>query len=84
MQPFFDISDVARYIRGIDWWRELWSDTAGIEIMSIGEQACHDVAWEEYLASRDPAKPEEKWDLDMMAAEGGKYYNTIQLVAKVV
>ena len=84
MQPFWDVPDVARYIRGIEWWRELWSKTAGIEIISIGEQACHDIAWKEYLASRNPNIEEEKWDLDMMAAEGGKYFNTIQLIAKVV
>jgi len=27
---------------------------------------------------------EEKWDLDMMAAEDGKYFNTIQLIARVI
>jgi hypothetical protein len=32
----------------------------------------------------NPCVEEEKWDLDMMLAEGGKYYNTIQLIAKVI
>ena len=84
MQPFWATPEVARYIRGIDWWRELWSKTEGIEIITISEQACHDIAWKEYLASRNPSDPDEKWDLDMMAAEDGNYYNTIQLVAKVI
>ena len=85
MQPFFcDVREVAKYIRGIDWWRDLWSKTEGIEIITISEQACHDIAWEEYLASRNPNIEEEKWDLDMMEAEAGKYYNTIQLIAKVM
>jgi len=84
MQPFWDVPEVARYIRGIEWWRELWSDTVGIEIINISEQACHDIAWKEYLASRNPSIKEQKWDLDMMAAEDGKYYNTIQLIAKVI
>ena len=84
MQPFFGVRDVARYIRGIDWWKELWSKTEGIEIITISEQTCHDIAWKEYLASRNPNIEEEKWDLDMMEAEGGKYFNTIQLIAKVI
>jgi SAM-dependent methyltransferase len=94
MQPFWDVPEVARYVRGIDWWRELWSKTTGIEIINIGEQACHDIAWEEFLATLDPNKGKEftfedlehmdRWTLDMKAAEGGKYYNTIQLIAKVI
>ena len=84
MQPFWAVKDVARYIRGIDWWSELFNKAEGIEILTISEQTCHDIAWAEYLANLDPNNDEQKWDIDMMAAEGGKYYNTIQLVAKVV
>ena len=83
MRPFWDVPDVARYLRGIEWWKDLWSKAEGIEIVSISEQACRDIAWKEYLATRNPNAEDEKWDLDMMAAEGGKYYNTIQLIAKV-
>jgi SAM-dependent methyltransferase len=83
MQPFWDdVPDMARCIRGIEWWKDLWSKAECIEIVNISEQACHDVAWKEYLASIDPSG-EDKWDLDMMAAEDGKYYNTIQMIAKV-
>ena len=35
------------------------------------------------IKSSDP-NSEEKWTLDMMAAEDGKYFNTIQLIAKVI
>jgi len=84
MQPFWDVPEVARFVRGIEWWRELWSDVPGIEIVEISEQTCHDIAWEEYLASRNPNIEDEKWDLDMMEAESGKYFNTIQLIAKVL
>ncbi|MCL2536660.1 MAG: hypothetical protein FWE51_00005, partial [Coriobacteriia bacterium] len=48
------------------------------------EQKCNDIAWEEYLAIQDPTSEDGKWTLDMMEAEAGKYYNTIQLVAKVL
>jgi len=82
MQPFWN-KDVAEAIRSIDFWTQLWKSEAGLEIVSIKEMDCHKLAWDEYLASRNPDKEDEKWDLDMMAAEGGKYYNTIQLIAKV-
>ena len=88
MQPFWNEPDVARSVRGIEWWKDLFSKAEGIEIINISEQACHDIAWEEYLASLDPSGGdqlgEDKWTLDMKAAEAGKYFNTIQFVAKVV
>ncbi|MCL2412092.1 MAG: class I SAM-dependent methyltransferase [Treponema sp.] len=84
MQSFWNEPLVAKTVRGIEWWKDLFSKAVGIEIITISEQACHDIAWKEYLVSRDPNNEEEKWDLDMMAAEGGKYFNTIQLVAKVI
>jgi len=50
--------------------------------------ACHDIAWEEYLESLNPGTEdnwgEDKWTLDMKTAENGKYFNTIQLIAKVI
>ena len=79
MQPFWDVPEVAATVRGIEWWRDLWRRAEGIEIVNISEQACHDIAWEEYLRVED-----DKWVSDMMAAEAGKYFNTIQLVAKVI
>jgi SAM-dependent methyltransferase len=93
MQPFWDVPDVARCVRGIEWWKDLFSKAEGIEIVNISEMVCHDIAWDEYLASLDPKKGEkftldaeyvDKWTLDMMKAEDGKYYNTIQLIAKVI
>ena len=83
MQPFWSVPEVAATVRGIEWWKDLWSKAEGIEVMNISEQACHDIAWEEYLVSIDPCG-EDKWTLDMKAAEDGKYFNTIQLIAKVV
>jgi len=83
MQLFWAVPEVAKTVRGIEWWRDLFGRAKGVEIISISEMACHDIAWEEYLASIEP-NGEDQWSLDMMAAEGGKYFNTIQLIAKVV
>jgi SAM-dependent methyltransferase len=80
MQPFWAVPEVAKTVRGIEWWKGLWSKTESIEIVSINEMACHDRAWEEYLTSIDV----DQWTLDMKAAEDGKYFNTIQLIAKVI
>jgi SAM-dependent methyltransferase len=88
MQPFWDVPIVARCVRGIEWWKDLFGKAKGIEIVNISEMACHDIAWKEYLASLDPNGgdewAEDKWTLDMKLAEDGKYYNTIQLIAKVI
>jgi cyclopropane fatty-acyl-phospholipid synthase-like methyltransferase len=78
MQSFWDDPDVAKTVRGIEWWKDLFGKAEGIEIVTLSEMACHDIAWKEYLAVED-----DKWVQDMMKAEGGKYFNTIQLIAKV-
>jgi len=83
MQRFWDVPEVAKTVRGIEWWEALFGKAEGMEIVNLSEMACHGTAWEEYLASIDPCG-EDKWDLDMMAAEDGKYFNTIKLIAKVV
>ena len=83
MQPFWDDPLIAKTVRGIQWWQDLFSKAEGIDIVNLSEMACHNIAWEEYLASIDPCG-EDKWTLDMMKAEDGKYFNTIQLVAKVI
>jgi SAM-dependent methyltransferase len=83
MLPFWDVPEVAKTVRGIEWWMDLWRKAEGIEIVNISEMDCHDIAWKEYLASID-SSGEDKWDIEMMAAEDGKYFNTIQLIAKVI
>jgi len=83
MQPFWNVPEVAKTVRGIEWWKDLFSKAEGIEIINISEMACHEIAWKEYLASIDPCG-EDKWTFDMMSAEDGKYFNTIQLIAKVI
>jgi len=83
MQPYWAVPEVAKTVRGIEWWKALFGKAPGLEIITISEQTCHHIAWDEYIASLDPGG-EDKWTLDMKAAKAGKYFNTIQLVAKVV
>jgi SAM-dependent methyltransferase len=79
MQPFWEVPEVAKTAHGIEWWKNLFGKAKGIEIINISEMACHDIAWEEYIASIDPDS-EDKWTLEMKASENGKYFNTIQLI----
>jgi cyclopropane fatty-acyl-phospholipid synthase-like methyltransferase len=81
MKPYWDDPEVARTIRSFDWWKDLWSGTEGIEIVDISEMACCKQAWDEWVASPGPYAVEDRV---MMEAEGGKYFNLIQLIAKIV
>jgi len=81
MKPWWNDPEVARTIRSLDWWKDLWHKTEGIEIISISEMLCCKQAWDEWLKGTHPVAAE---DIEMMEAEGGKYFNLIQLIAKVI
>ncbi|MCL2562854.1 MAG: methyltransferase domain-containing protein [Oscillospiraceae bacterium] len=81
MKPWWNEPEIARTIRGLDWWKDLWRKTSGIEIVDIREMACHKQAWDEWLTGYIPEAAE---DIPMMEAENGKYFNTIQLIARVI
>ena len=72
---------MARIIRSLDWWKDLWNGTEGIEIADIREMACCKQSWDEWLASPSPYAVE---DVEMMEAENGQYFNLIQMIAKVI
>lgn len=80
MQPFWN-DEIARTIRSIDWWENLWQKTAGIEIVNIQEMACCKQAWDEWLTAYHPVVAD---DIKMMKAEGGNYFNIIQMIARVI
>ncbi len=80
MKPFWS-DEVARTIRALTWWKDLWGEAEGIEIVDIREMNCCKQAWDEWLASPNPYAVN---DIKMMEAEGGKYFNLVQLIAKVI
>ena len=80
MKPFWN-DEVARTIHSLDWWKELWSREKGIEMIDVREMLCFKQAWDEWLTGYHPVVAE---DIKMMKAENGKYYNLIQLIAKVI
>jgi len=81
MKPWWNDPEVARTIRSLDWWKDLWCKADGIEIVDISEMDCCKQAWDEWLTGYIPEAAE---DIEMMEAEGGKYFNFIQLIAKVI
>ena len=80
MKPFW-IDEVERTIHSLNWWKELWNKAEGSEIVDAREMNCCKQAWDEWLASPNPYAKE---DIKMMEAEGGKYFNLLQLIAKVI
>lgn len=80
MQPFWN-SEVERTLHSLDWWKDLWSQEKGIEIIDCREMACCKQAWSEWLTGYHPVVAN---DIKMMEAEGGKYFNLVQLIAKVL
>lgn len=80
MKPFWN-PEVAKTIHSLDWWKELWSREKGIEIIDIREMHCCKQAWDEWLTSNWQGIEEDK---KMMKAENGKYFNLIQMTAKVL
>jgi len=80
MRPFWN-EEIARTIRSLDWWKELWGKGAGIELVDVREMACCKQAWDEWLSAYHPVVA---GDIEMMKAENGQYFNLIQLIAKVI
>ena len=80
IQPFWN-SEMARTLHSPGWWEALWRQTAGIELITVREMACCQLAWQEWLTGDHPIVA---GDIKMMQAEDGKYFNLIQLVAKVI
>ncbi|MCH3916143.1 MAG: methyltransferase domain-containing protein [Spirochaetia bacterium] len=80
LQPFWN-SEMERTLHSLGWWQELWEKTAGIEMVDSREMTCLRQAWNEWLTAYHPVVAEDR---KMMKAEGGKYFNLIQLIAKVI
>jgi cyclopropane fatty-acyl-phospholipid synthase-like methyltransferase len=80
MKPFWNY-EVARTIHSLDWWKDLWKKAEGIEIVDIREMLCCKQSWDEWHTSYWEGIEE---DIRMRKAENGKYYNLIQMIAKVI
>lgn len=61
------------------WWRELWQKEPGIVVAMCQEMECLRRAWAEWLQSPSPYAQR---DIPMMEAEGGKYFNLVQIIGQ--
>ena len=73
--------DAADTFQTLDWWKKLWEQTEGVELVDCREMLCCKEAWEEWLESPNPYAVEDRGILE---ADDGRYFNIIQLIAKVV
>jgi cyclopropane fatty-acyl-phospholipid synthase-like methyltransferase len=80
MRPFWN-DEIERTLHSLDWWKNLWSKGKSIEIIDCREMACCNQAWKEWQTAYHPIVAD---DIKMMEAEGGKYFNLVQLIAKVI
>lgn len=80
MKPFWD-SEVDRTMHSMDWWLNIWRGTPGLEILDAREMRSTRQAWQEWHTAYHPVVEEDK---KMLAAEGGKYFTFIQMIAKVI
>lgn len=62
------------------WWHNLWSGCAKVEVLRSDEAFCCKDAWAEWLKSPNPYAQR---DIAMMEAESGKYYNLVQIIARI-
>lgn len=63
-----------------DWWRGLWERSGVVDVISVRELPCHAEAWADWLECDNEYA---KNDIKMMEAEGGKYFNSVMITAKV-
>ncbi|WP_424245840.1 cyclopropane fatty-acyl-phospholipid synthase-like methyltransferase [Elusimicrobium posterum] len=78
MQPYWQ-DDMHFY--SVEWWKELWQKSANIKIDAAFSLKSHTEAWQQWLKCDNPYS---KRDIDMIKTEGGKYFNTVGLIATVI
>lgn len=63
------------------WWEDLFTRSSAVRLEECFSLSCHDAAWRDWLSCDHPYAVRDR---DMMRAEGGNYFDTIGLVARVV
>jgi cyclopropane fatty-acyl-phospholipid synthase-like methyltransferase len=62
------------------WWEALFSKAPGVRVVSCREMDVCRQAWDEWLQCDNPYAI---GDIEMMRAEGGNYFNLVQIIAQV-
>ena len=74
------------WMNTVDWWRDLWSRTPGLEV-ELAELLPEGwdlwVRWHEFLnASGSRNRPAEVKELDQLRADGGRHLGFVRMVAE--
>lgn len=78
IKPF--IPESAFNFYSCSWWNQLWEKIPAIEILECKEMVAFKEAWQDWLATDHPYAGKDR---DMIAADNGKYFNLVQLIAKI-
>ncbi len=60
-----------------EWWSALLERSTLMELRACHTMRCHDAAWQDWLKCDNEYA---RRDVDMMAAEGGRYFSTVAMV----
>ena len=63
------------------WWRDLWSGSERVRVEQVFSMKSHPAAWDDWLQCDNE---HARSDIEMMEAEGGRYFDTIGMVATVL
>ncbi|CFR02121.1 cyclopropane-fatty-acyl-phospholipid synthase [Yersinia frederiksenii] len=64
----------------VDWWRQLWQQSAFLQIDMCTESECCEQAWLEWLACDNPYAIRDR---DMMKAENGRWFNFTKMTGSI-
>ena len=78
LQPYWQ-PDMHFY--SCEWWRALWRKEPGIAVAECREMDCFRQAWDDWLQCPNPYA---RNDIAIMEAEGGKYFNLVQITGRKV
>lgn len=79
LRPFWE-DEMTLAFHSPGWWKALWEKAERIGELRCVSMGSHAQAWKDWLKCDNPYA---RHDVEMMAAEGGNYFDTIGLVAKV-
>lgn len=77
LQPFWQ--DDMNFYSSI-WWKNLWMQSGITESIEAFSCKCHSAAWQDWLRCKNPYA---QGDIKMMEAEGGKYFDTVGIIARI-
>ena len=71
MKPYYKLE---YHFHTCSWWKDLWSKSDIVGNIECRDLSCHEQAWKDWLKCDNEYA---KQDIDMMKAEGGKYFSTV-------